>query len=154
MRAGFSWSQWARPPVSRNSTTALTGRTASGAFESSGFTITVTSRSGQSTGVPTASPAPLVVTVTANNPNKLSAGGLVKFTLQAHRLVRIGQKREGWIFVTSLVAQPKPPNLTAPKAKIAATWPMTSLHDMVKEPDLQQNLQQNLWNLCESLRLL
>jgi hypothetical protein len=62
---------------SQNITTALTNRTASDAFESSGFTITVTSRSGQSTGVPTAFPAPLVVTVTANNPNEPSAGVLV-----------------------------------------------------------------------------
>ena len=51
-----------------------------GAFESSGFTIAVTSGSGQSTGVLTAFPAPLVVTVTANNPIEPVAGGLVTFT--------------------------------------------------------------------------
>ena len=51
-----------------------------GAFESSGFTITVTSGSGQSTGVLTAFSAPLVVTVTANNPSEPVAGGLVTFT--------------------------------------------------------------------------
>ena len=51
-----------------------------GAFDSSGFTITVTSGSGQSTGVLTAFPAPLVVTVTANNPSEPVAGGLVTFT--------------------------------------------------------------------------
>ena len=52
-------------------------------------------------------------------------------------LVRIGQKRAGWITVTPLVAQPDPPNLTALKAEITATWPLTSLLDMVKEADLR-----------------
>ena len=51
-----------------------------GAFESSGFTIAVTSGSGQSTAVSTAFPAPLVATVTANNPSEPVAGGLVTFT--------------------------------------------------------------------------
>jgi hypothetical protein len=55
-----------------------------GAFESSGFTIAVTSGSGQSTGVLTTFTAPLVVplvaTVTANNPSEAVAGGLVTFT--------------------------------------------------------------------------
>ena len=51
-----------------------------GAFESSGFTIAVTSGSGQSTGILTAFPAPLVATVTANNPSEPVAGGLVTFT--------------------------------------------------------------------------
>ena len=51
-----------------------------GAFESSGFTIAVTSGSGQSTGIFTAFPAPLVATVTANNPSEPVAGGLVTFT--------------------------------------------------------------------------
>ena len=51
-----------------------------GAFESSGFTVTVTSGSGQSTGIGSAFPAPLVVTVTANNPSEPVAGGLVTFT--------------------------------------------------------------------------
>jgi TnpA family transposase len=55
----------------------------------------------------------------------------------ANALVRIGVKREGWITVTPLDAQPDPPNLTALKAEITATWPMTSLLDMVKETDLR-----------------
>src|SRR5262249_56616400 len=59
--------------------------------------------------------------------------------LPANRLVRIGAKREGWITVTPLEAQPEPPNLTALKAEITATWPMTSLLDMVKEADLRLN---------------
>ncbi len=47
-----------------------------GAFESSGFTIAVTSGSGQTAGAF----APLVVTVTANNPIEPVAGGQVTFT--------------------------------------------------------------------------
>ncbi|WP_165230645.1 right-handed parallel beta-helix repeat-containing protein [Aquisphaera insulae] len=50
-----------------------------GAFESSGFTIAVSSGDGQSTGVLTAFPNPLVATVTANNPAEPVAGGLVTF---------------------------------------------------------------------------
>jgi TnpA family transposase len=59
--------------------------------------------------------------------------------LPANRLVRIGQKRESSITVTPLEAQPEPPNLTALKAEITATWPMTGLLDMVKEADLRLN---------------
>ncbi len=51
-----------------------------GAFESSLFTITVTSGSDQSTGIFTPFPAPLVATVTANNPSEPVAGGLITFT--------------------------------------------------------------------------
>jgi parallel beta-helix repeat protein len=51
-----------------------------GAFESQGFTIAVTSGSGQSTNISTAFAAPLVVTVTANNPSEPVAGGRVTFT--------------------------------------------------------------------------
>ena len=51
--------------------------------------------------------------------------------------VRIGPKGGGWITVTPLDAQPDPPNLTAFKAELTATWPMTSLLDMVKETDLR-----------------
>jgi hypothetical protein len=49
-------------------------------FESSGFTIAVISGSGQSTGVLTDFPAPLVARVKAKNPSEPVAGGLVKFT--------------------------------------------------------------------------
>jgi Tn3 transposase DDE domain len=34
-------------------------------------------------------------------------------------------------------AHPEPPNFAALKAEITATWPMTSLLDMVKETDLR-----------------
>ena len=54
-----------------------------GAFESSGFTIAVTSGSGQSTNAYTTFSAPLVATVTANNASEPVAGGLVTFTAPA-----------------------------------------------------------------------
>jgi TnpA family transposase len=57
--------------------------------------------------------------------------------LPSNALVRIGEKRAGWITVTPLDAQPDPPNLTALKTEITTTWPMTSLLDMVKEADLR-----------------
>src|SRR3954470_15400686 len=57
--------------------------------------------------------------------------------LPTNALVRIGVKRAGWITVTPLDAQPDPPNLTALKTEVTATWPMTSLLDMVKETDLR-----------------
>ena len=52
--------------------------------------------------------------------------------------VRISRKHgSSWITLTPFDAQPEPPNLTALKAEITATWPMTSLLDMVKEADLR-----------------
>ena len=51
-----------------------------GAFESSGFTIAVTTGTGQSTGVLTAFSGPLVVAVAPKNPVEPTAGGLVRFT--------------------------------------------------------------------------
>ncbi len=59
------------------------GATDIGAFESQGFTIAVTSGSGQSTNVFAAFSAPLVATVTADNPVEPVAGGLVTFTAPA-----------------------------------------------------------------------
>lgn len=55
--------------------------------------------------------------------------------------VRIGRKRgkDAWITVTPFDPQPEPPNLTAVKAETVATWPMTSLLDMLKESDLRLN---------------
>ncbi|MDV7213846.1 Tn3 family transposase, partial [Azotobacter beijerinckii] len=51
--------------------------------------------------------------------------------------VRLSTKGGGWITLTPLNAQPDPPNLTALKTELNATWPMTSLLDMVKETDLR-----------------
>jgi hypothetical protein len=51
--------------------------------------------------------------------------------------VCIGPKGDGWITLTPLDKQPDPPNLKAFKAELNATWPMTSLLDMVKETDLR-----------------
>ncbi|MBN9524012.1 hypothetical protein J0H58_36795 [bacterium] len=56
------------------------GRRDVGAFESRGFTLTVTGGSGQSTRVDTAFPSALVVTVTANDPGVPVAGEVVTFT--------------------------------------------------------------------------
>src|SRR5512135_375267 len=64
--------------------------------------------------------------------------------LPTNALVRIGQKRAGWITVTPLDAQPEPPNLAALKAEITTTWPMTSLLDMAKEADLRLNFTEAL----------
>jgi TnpA family transposase len=57
--------------------------------------------------------------------------------LNKNPYVRIGPKAGGWITLTPLDAQPEPPQLTAFKADLNATWPMTSLLDMVKETDLR-----------------
>ncbi len=54
-----------------------------GAFESSGFTIAVTSGSGQSANITEAFANPLVATVTVNNANEPVAGGQVTFTVPA-----------------------------------------------------------------------
>jgi hypothetical protein len=54
-----------------------------GAFESSGFTLTNVSGSGQLAEAGTAFAAPLVVSVTANNPVEPVAGGQVTFTAPA-----------------------------------------------------------------------
>jgi hypothetical protein len=51
-----------------------------GAFESRGFTLTVTSGADQATDIATAFSALLVVTVTANNPGEPVVGGRVTFT--------------------------------------------------------------------------
>lgn len=57
--------------------------------------------------------------------------------MASNGLVRFSGKKTGWITVTSSKPQPPPPNLAAIKAEITATWPMTSLLDMVKETDLR-----------------
>src|ERR1700730_14002694 len=51
--------------------------------------------------------------------------------------VCIGPKGGGWITLPPLDKQPDPPTLKAFKAELNATWPMTSLLDMVKETDLR-----------------
>ena len=62
----------------RGSDRVVNGTVDIGAFESSGFTIAVTSGGGQTASG--AFPAPLVATVTANNPIEPVAGGQVGFT--------------------------------------------------------------------------
>jgi TnpA family transposase len=51
--------------------------------------------------------------------------------------VKITGKGGGWIRLSPLTARPAPENVAALKAEITATWPMTSLLDMVKETDLR-----------------
>ena len=58
---------------------------------------------------------------------------------QSARPDRPEAEKDGWITVTPFDPQPEPANLTAIKAEIAATWPMTSLLDMLKETDLRLN---------------
>ena len=57
--------------------------------------------------------------------------------MPGNRLVRFSGKKTGWITITPSKPQPAPPHLAALKAELAATWPMTSLLDMVKEADLR-----------------
>jgi TnpA family transposase len=58
--------------------------------------------------------------------------------LNTNPAVRLSTKKGGgWITLTPLDAQPDPPNQTTLKAELNATWPMTSLLDMVKETDLR-----------------
>ena len=64
--------------------------------------------------------------------------------LEQDNQVRIGAKGGGWITLTPLDAQPDPPTLTAFKADLNATWPMTSLLDMVKETDLRLGFTEEL----------
>src|SRR3954462_15130024 len=51
--------------------------------------------------------------------------------------VRISRKGGGWIRLSPFTARPAPENVAALKAEITATWPMTSLLDMVKETALR-----------------
>jgi TnpA family transposase len=59
--------------------------------------------------------------------------------MPGNRRVRIDRKRgkDAWITVTPFDPLPEAPNLTAVKAETVATWPMTSLLDMLKEADLR-----------------
>ena len=63
--------------------------------------------------------------------------GTLNTGLKKNPAVRISPKAGGWITLTPLDKQPDPPNLAAFKAELNATWPMTSLLDMVKETDLR-----------------
>jgi TnpA family transposase len=53
--------------------------------------------------------------------------------------VKITARRGGWITVSPLQARPDPENVEAVKAEVSATWPMTSLLDIIKEADLRLN---------------
>ncbi|MBV8595271.1 MAG: Tn3 family transposase, partial [Candidatus Eremiobacteraeota bacterium] len=53
--------------------------------------------------------------------------------------VKITVRRGGWITVSPLQARPDPENIETLKAEVSATWPMTSLLDIIKEADLRLN---------------
>ncbi len=53
--------------------------------------------------------------------------------------VKITARRGGWITLSPLQARPDPENIETSKAEVSATWPMTSLLDIVKEADLRLN---------------
>jgi len=53
--------------------------------------------------------------------------------------VKITARRGGWIIVSPLQARPDPENIEALKAEVSATWPLTSLLDIIKEADLRLN---------------
>ncbi|SFJ81416.1 Tn3 transposase DDE domain-containing protein [Thermoflavimicrobium dichotomicum] len=57
--------------------------------------------------------------------------------LRNNSSVRISPKRNGWISVSPLQAQPEPRHLSLIKAEIMKRWPMTSLLDILKETDLR-----------------
>lgn len=58
-------------------------------------------------------------------------------TLPKNPYVTLLPKRNGWIALSPLEAQPEPTNLLALKAELGQRWPMTSLLDMLKETDLR-----------------
>ncbi|MGA7937808.1 MAG: Tn3 family transposase [Kovacikia sp.] len=51
--------------------------------------------------------------------------------------VKILKKKNGWISVSPLEAQPEPLNILQLKREIEGRWPLTSLLDMLKEADLR-----------------
>ena len=53
--------------------------------------------------------------------------------------VKILNKSGGWICLTPFDPQKEPENLSSLKEEITATWPMTSLLDVIKETDLRLN---------------
>jgi len=57
--------------------------------------------------------------------------------LRENGKVKLLQKRNGWIQLTPLTAQPEPGNLVRLKSALVQRWPMTSLLDMLKEADLR-----------------
>jgi len=61
--------------------------------------------------------------------------------MPSNQLVQINRKRkkDGWITVTPFDPQPSPGNIIKLKAEVLATWPMTSLLDILKETDLRLN---------------
>ena len=97
----------------RGSTRPTSGATDIGAFESSGFTLTVNSGSGQSTGVGTAFSAAFVVKIAADNPIEPVAGGQVLFTAPANGASATLHGSPATISATGLASVTATANVTA-----------------------------------------
>ena len=111
----------------RGLTRPTSGPTDIGAFESSGFDISITSGSGQSAGVLTAFAAPLVVKVTADNPIEPVAGGRVLFTAPASGAAAALHGSPAPISATGLASVTAMANVTAGAyAVIASATGVTS----------------------------
>jgi hypothetical protein len=70
------------------------------------------------------------------DPGRVSLDTLLAGLATGAGLVRISDRRGGWITVSPLDAQPEPANLGRLNA-VADRWPATSLLDMLKEVDLR-----------------
>jgi TnpA family transposase len=62
--------------------------------------------------------------------------------------VKILKRKNGWIRVSPLKAQPPPRNLARFKAELGARWRMTSLLDVLKETELQVRFTEGFTNLA------
>jgi len=58
-------------------------------------------------------------------------------TILNNPYVKIMSRGKGWVRLSPLPAQAKPPFLSALKAEVTRLWPMTSLLDVLKEADLR-----------------
>ena len=90
--------------------------------------------------------------ITALQEDMRAALGALDAGLPDNRLVQITGKRGGSITVTPFEPQPEPPNLSALKTAITATWPMTNLLDMLKETDLRLGFSGSRQELCVAVR--
>ncbi len=77
--------------------------------------------------------------------------------LPSNPKVKILNKKKGsWISISPSEAQPEPENLEKVKSEVGRRWPMTSLHDMLKETDMRTNFSECFRSptACERLELL
>ncbi len=57
--------------------------------------------------------------------------------MPSNKSVKIQKKKNGWISLSPLSAQPEPLNIVQLKREVDNRWHMTSLLDMLKEADLR-----------------